>query len=151
MRVSLDGRGAAWARTALRLALALLFLAASVDKLLHPEQFAVLVENYRVLPPVLVNPVAVVLPWLELLLALALLLGRWLEGALSLSFLLLVGFWAVLLFNWARGVDVTCGCFSTTPGTAEGAHMAWYALRDGLFVLLAAIALRAHWPVFRTR
>ncbi len=131
------------AEKGLRSLLALLFLYASVDKLLHPADFAAIIRDYRILPEALVNLVAVVLPWVELLLGILLLSGVWLEAALLLANLLLLTFWGALVFNYARGIDVSCGCFSTSR--EQGGAMGWYVLRDALFVLLGLAAAVLGW------
>lgn len=123
---------------ALRLFLAGLFAYASLDKIAHPDQFAAILHDYRLLPQAVVPFTAVVLPWLEAVLALALVLGRWREGALFLSVALLAAFWASLAVNMARGLDVSCGCFSAAKDS-DG-NMAWYLVRDGFFVLTGLAA-----------
>jgi hypothetical protein len=109
-----------------RLALGIVFVYASVDKILNPAAFAQAVYNYQILPDLLINLTAIVLPWMELF-----------PGATFLSTLLLVTFFGALLFNTARGLNIDCGCFSTTDGTLSGTSMGWYVLRDGGFLLLA--------------
>lgn len=123
----------------LRLILGGIFIAASADKIVHPVEFAAIVRDYRVLPPALSNLTALLLPWLELVLGALLLAGRWREGTLFLVNLLLVTFWTTLVVNYFRGIDVACGCFSTTPD--QDANMLWYIVRDGFFVLLGLAAV----------
>ncbi len=123
----------------LRFALGAIFLAGSWDKLLHPAEFAAIIADYRVLSEALVNPAAVLLPWLELVLGLLLVAGRLADGALWLSNLLLWAFWLSLLSARLRGLDVDCGCFSVSA--QGGGHMTWYLVRDGLLVVLGLAAL----------
>lgn len=122
----------------LRVALGGVFIYASVDKILHPHDFAVIVKAYRILPDLLVNPVAVILPWLELVLGLCLVLNVWVSGALLLANTLLVAFLSMVILNGLRGIDVACGCF-TTDATAHGSFL-WYVTRDSLLLLLGAAA-----------
>lgn len=129
----------------LRLALAGILIAASADKMLHPQSFAAVVRDYRILPPALVNLTAIVLPWLELTLGVLLLAGRMRLGTLLLVNALLLTFLAALVTNYFRGIDVGCGCFSTTREASS--PMLWYIIRDGAFV---ALALGAAWAC-RTR
>jgi len=121
-----------------RLFLGGIFVYASYDKLLHPVPFAEIVYNYQILPDPLVNLVALLLPWIELLAGLSLILGVWLPGALLISNLLLLVFFSTLVFNLARGLDIDCGCFTTSVGPSSGGHMVWYLLRDGFFLLVGA-------------
>jgi uncharacterized membrane protein YphA (DoxX/SURF4 family) len=129
-----------------RLALGALFIAASIDKIVHPGDFANIIHNYRILPDSLINIVAIVLPWLEGLLGLAIMTGTLLPGAAVLSNLLLVTFFSALIFNLARGLNVHCGCFSTKI-TGEP-QTAWYIVRDSGFLLLGIFVLV---QVFRKR
>jgi uncharacterized membrane protein YphA (DoxX/SURF4 family) len=118
----------------LRLVLAGVFFYACADKLVHPQAFARIVDGYQVLPARLVWPVAVWLPWLELLLGVCLFTGLWRDGAVALSIGLLATFWLLLVFNYFRGVDVNCGCFSSTP--ADHGSMIWYIGRDAVLLAL---------------
>jgi uncharacterized membrane protein YphA (DoxX/SURF4 family) len=129
----------------MRLLLGVIFIAASIDKIAHPAEFARIVQNYQILPGHLVNIASIVLPWFEALIGAFILCGWWLPGATALASLLLVVFLAALGYAVARGIDVHCGCFSTK---ASGpAHTAWYFLRDLLFLLLSASVMI---KVFRT-
>lgn len=96
-----------------RLLLGLVFVYASYDKILHPQAFALAVFNYQVLPDGVINLVALILPWFELLLGLCLLIGILLPGATVAGTGLLVVFLGALVFNQIRGLDIHCGCFST--------------------------------------
>lgn len=118
----------------LRLVLGGIFIYASLDKIAHPEAFAEIIYNYQVLPGALINLSAIVLPWLELVLGVLLIIGRFMPGATSISTLLLAAFWAALLFNMVRGLDIHCGCFSTQ--TNDAATMAWYVTRDTAFLAM---------------
>lgn len=98
-----------------RLVMAGVFIYASIDKIIHPDLFAQAVYNYQVLPGYLVNLTALVLPWLELTLGTCLLINRWMPGASALAVLLMVVFVGLILLNLARGLDISCGCFSAAP------------------------------------
>jgi len=130
------------ADVAVRVALAGIFIYASWDKILHPKDFSAVVRDYRILPDILVNIPAIILPWLELMLGVLLLAGRLREGTLLLVNALLITFWITLVVNYFRGIDVGCGCFSTTR--EESSPMLWYIFRDGLFVILALGAAWVH-------
>jgi len=117
---------------------------ASADKILHPQDFAAIVKNYRLLPEVLVNLTAIWLPWFELVLGVCLYTGFWRQGALLLATSLLAAFWLALLFNSFRGLDVNCGCFSSASSDpSEAAPMLWYIGRDALLLALPLAAWEA--------
>jgi uncharacterized membrane protein YphA (DoxX/SURF4 family) len=117
-----------------RLLVGVIFIAASIDKIIHPAAFAQVVHNYRILPDALINVTAIVLPWVELVLGSLLLLGLWIPGTVVLANLLFLAFFCVLLFNLARGLNIHCGCFSSST---QGDPMStWYLIRDAVFLLL---------------
>jgi uncharacterized membrane protein YphA (DoxX/SURF4 family) len=120
-----------------RLILGGVFIYASVDKILHPAAFAETVYNYKILPDALINLTAIILPWLELLLGIFLVSGVYLPGAIFLINILLVTFFVALVFNFARGLDIHCGCFTTSQEASINACMCLYVIRDGAFLLLA--------------
>jgi uncharacterized membrane protein YphA (DoxX/SURF4 family) len=128
-----------YAPTILRILLGALFVAASWDKILHPAEFASIIRDYRLLPEMLVPPLAVLLPWIELGVGALLLVGRVTFGALFLANSMLVVFWTALVITALRGIDINCGCFSVSAESTLS--MGWYVLRDGLFVLLGMAAL----------
>lgn len=124
-----------------RVVLGAVFVYASFDKILHPAVFAEGVYYYQILPDSLINLTAVILPWLELLLGIMLITGFWIPGASALSTLLLTIFMGAIVFNLARGLDISCGCFSTSA--SEGSMSVLTILRDTVFLLLAVYLLFA--------
>ena len=103
-----------------RLSVAGLFLAACIAKILHPEEFALAVHRYRILPGEWVNAVAIVLPWIELTTALSLLFAPArlrAAGAILIAGMLTV-FTLAISMNLIRGIEASCGCFSTRADAA---------------------------------
>jgi uncharacterized membrane protein YphA (DoxX/SURF4 family) len=103
----------------LRILLGIIFIYASWDKILHPGDFAKIVENYRVLPRALVNIPAVFIPWVELLCGISLILGVFVGGSSLILSFLLVFFIFLLISAILRGIDTACGCFSTSPEASK--------------------------------
>lgn len=120
---------------AARIILGLIFLFACYDKLLHSRAFAEVIYNYQVLPDGLVNITAILLPWVELVLGLSLIFNVWIPGAAVLGNLLLMAFFMALIFNLARGLDVSCGCFSTAQGEKDADYVT--VLRDLSFLVVS--------------
>ncbi len=119
----------------IRIALGIVFIYASIDKIFHPAAFAQDVYNYQILPDALINITALILPWLELFLGTCLIAGILMPGALLLANLLLIVFMAALIFNLSRGLNVHCGCFSTkATGIADKSEMIWTIVRDAVFL-----------------
>jgi cobalt-zinc-cadmium efflux system protein len=129
-----------------RLILGGVFVYASFDKILHPHEFAEVVYNYQILPDALVNLTAILLPWLELCAGVFLILGLFLRGALFTCNMLLAVFLVALAFNLARGLDIDCGCFSSSVGPSTGGSMILYLLRDAF---LLAMGLSVFFYVLR--
>ncbi|HOV86863.1 MAG TPA: MauE/DoxX family redox-associated membrane protein, partial [Syntrophobacteraceae bacterium] len=125
----------------IRISLGIVFFAASADKILHPAPFARIIHNYQILPSSLVNLTAIILPWTELLLGLFLLAGWWLYGTVLLSGALFTVFLGALAFNAARGLDIHCGCFSTS--LEAGGGTVWTMVRDlGFWVMALYLGCR---------
>ncbi|MDO9584403.1 MAG: MauE/DoxX family redox-associated membrane protein [Desulfomicrobium sp.] len=126
----------------LRLALALIFVAAAPQKILAPDDFAVSVASYLILPDVLVNFTALTLPWLEMIVAILLVCRAWTGPALFLANAMLAVFLAAVVSAYARGIDLNCGCFSSAPTASE--DMVFYIVRDVVFVALGLTAAWLH-------
>jgi uncharacterized membrane protein YphA (DoxX/SURF4 family) len=98
----------------------LIFAASSLAKLGDLHSFAEEVHNFKLLPIALDHLVTMTLPWIELVAALALILGvRARSGAIVVAFLLVV-FTTGVVTAMARGLDIECGCFGTADGTRVG-------------------------------
>lgn len=122
------------------LALAGVFIAAALPKISNPDQFALAVYQYQMLPTLLVNPVAIYLPWLEISCAAALvILPSARRGALLLVAGMLLAFTLAIAFVVVKGQPIPCGCFGD-DSTAAG----WWSLaRNCGLLVLTALALRA--------
>lgn len=88
-----------------------LWLAAGVFKLADPAAFARDIGHYRLIPDLGSAAAAVYLPWLEIVLGVALWLPRFREVARGLSLVLLGVFGVALAAALVRGLDIRCGCF----------------------------------------
>lgn len=121
-------------RTAALFVVAAVFAAAGLLKLADPAAFATDIGHYRIVPPPVAAALAVYLPWLELLLAAALLWPRFQPPARLLLLVLTGAFSAALLSALLRGIDLSCGCFG---GTGAGMSAGWALARNAiLFGLL---------------
>jgi uncharacterized membrane protein YphA (DoxX/SURF4 family) len=109
----------------LRVALGGVFIVASIDKLRHPEAFATAIANYRLLPYTVINAMAIVLPWLEVITGAVLVLGVWIRASTMIVLGLLFAFSVGISQALLRGLDIGCGCFSTNPNAAR---MSWWTL-----------------------
>lgn len=117
------------------------FVYASFDKILHPAAFAEAVYNYQILPDGLINLMTIILPCLELVLGIFLIINFWMPGTVVMINLFLMTFIGALLFNMARGLNINCGCFSTTA--VESSMNILTVLRDTSFLAIAVYLLYA--------
>ena len=137
------------AGTLARFGLAAVWLLSGVPKALDPDQTYVAVRAYDVLPPLGVELVAAVLPWLEIALAVLLLLGLGTRAAALVSAGLLLVFVAGVAQAWARGLSIDCGCFGG-GGVVEPGRTAYVQelARDAGFLVLAVwLVVRPRTPV----
>ncbi len=111
-----------------------IFIAASIPKILHPGEFAEIVFNYQILPGRLINLFAIVLPWLEFVTGIMLVFGIWAKGAVIIVNLLLLTFVTVMAYDLTRGLDVSCGCFSTNINAGPANFL--YLVRDIVFSIM---------------
>ena len=123
------------------LALAGVLIAAALPKISNPDKFALAVYQYQLLPTMLVNPVAIYLPWLEISCAAALIvLPSARRGALLRVAGMLVVFTMAIAWVVIRGQAIPCGCFGGDDSAAAG----WWSLaRNCGLLALTALALRS--------
>ncbi len=120
----------------LRLGLGGLFLWAAAGKIADPHTFARDIANYRLVPDTLAPAMAALLPFVEVGLGFALVLGLWTRAA-AIGIAGLMGVFTVAVgAAFARGIDVACGCFGggSTP-------IGWLTIARDVALLAAAIAL----------
>lgn len=99
-------------RSLVRWLLAAVFLGAALSKLANLQEFYADILAYQLPAPVpLVRLAAMSLPWLELLCGLLLLFGGCRRAALAWTILLLAVFVLATGQAWARGLNISCGCF----------------------------------------
>ena len=128
----------------IRVILGVIFIYASYDKILHPKAFAEVVYNYQILPDKLINLTAIFLPWFEIMIGVFLIVGFWMPGTVIWCNTLLVIYIGALGFNLARGLDINCGCFSTTKGGSVSIeHILWDAVFLSLSIYLSFFVFRS--------
>jgi len=133
----------------LRVALGAVFIVASLDKIQNPEAFATTIANYRLLPYKSINGIAIVLPWLEVITGVLLVLGVWVRANTTIVWGLLLAFSIAICQALARGLDISCGCFSTNP-VAERMSL-WTLIWDFIWLCWGSLIWvfdRGHYSVF---
>lgn len=102
------------------------FLWASWYKIIEPASFAKSIWYYHLVPGYLINLMALILPWLEMLVGLGLIFGIWYRGAMLWSLLMNLMFIVALSSAVMRGLNIECGCFKS--GGGSGSAAAWKSL-----------------------
>lgn len=138
MRRFLENR---WFLFALRIALRGVFLYAGTTKASNPQAFADSIATFKMLPPRLINIVALALPLFEMLLGLMLISG-WKARAASLAVAgLAIVFGIALGQALIRGLAVDCGCFgSGEPSTLK----TWISFGRAALMLTGSLWLSCH-------
>jgi putative oxidoreductase len=118
--------------TIARIAIGALFIYAASSKF-DAIKFAQEVNNYRLLPAVFVNLVAVALPFVELLAGIMLVVGFRIRAASFTIVGLLCGFIFAMSYVWAKGIDIECGCFG------KGTKVGFRAVSEDVGMILLAL------------
>jgi uncharacterized membrane protein YphA (DoxX/SURF4 family) len=125
-----------WLILALRVVIGAIFIVAGVSKLGHADVFAAQIAGFRLLPQVVIPPMATVLPFLEILLGGYLILGLFTRTAAWIAVAFFAAFDAAIASAVVRGMTVSCGCFGPNDTTVT----TWAEVaRDFVFVVLAII------------
>lgn len=94
-----------------RCCLGLFLLPSALGKLRNRRNFLEGLLNYQILPKRVARVFGFVLPWIELGLALALLLGIALPITGVITILLLISFIIAITINLHRGREIKCNCY----------------------------------------
>lgn len=123
-----------------RVVLGAIFVVAGASKVGHAAEFAQQIAAFRLLPQPVIAPMALVLPFLEIMLGGYLVIGLFTRAAAWVAALLLLMFDGAIASAVVRGMTLNCGCFGTHDTTVT----TWTEVaRDAVFVLLAVfVALR---------
>ncbi len=103
---------------AIRIVLAAVFVYAGYLKIVDPMPLADSIASFKILPRMVVNPMALGLPAFEIAAGLLLLIG-WTRRAAALAIVIVTAvFAAAMLSALIRGINVDCGCFGTGGGSS---------------------------------
>lgn len=133
-------------RLAVRLVPAGLLLWAGLSKAFDRQEAILAVDAYDVLPDGWVRIVAALLPWVEIAVAVLLVLGLFVRFAGLATAALASLFILALAQAKARGLAIDCGCFG---GGGAGDGVGWWDIVRDVPIALAGIylAMRPHGPL----
>jgi len=124
-----------------RLVLGGLLIVTGALKIGHPVDLASAIAGFRLLPAELAAPLAIILPYFELLLGLYLVAGLFTRVAAWVAAVQFIVYAAAIGSAVVRGIPANCGCFG--PGDAAVADWPHVAFDLALAALAVLIALRA--------
>lgn len=119
-----------------RLYLGGLFIYASLNKINYPAEFSDNIAAYLLVPVWLVNPMAIFLPWIELVSGVCLVTGIRVRASAAIITTLLAGFTVALVMVLVKEIPIDCGCFQNVGDPVSwrtvGRDLAWLAM--GLYI-----------------
>lgn len=114
---------------------------AAIPKIAEPLAFATSIGHYEMMPVWAVNAFALIVPWLEVLIGVALVVGLRIRTSAVVSGTLLAMFTVAVAWAVIHGLEIDCGCF----GSAGGEEVSWLKVLKNTG-LIAACALIAWHP-----
>src|SRR5258706_8008307 len=118
-----------------RLFLGTVFIVASIDKITAPDAFAANIAAYKLMPYSLVNMLALVIPWVELICGVFLVGGVYMRGSSVVLSALLVIFIVAMASALLRGLKIDCGCFGKEHATV----VSWIKVLEDLGYMVLAL------------
>jgi uncharacterized membrane protein YphA (DoxX/SURF4 family) len=110
----------------IRVLLGGLLLLAGILKVAHPTELAASVASFRLLPAAIVGPLALALPYLEILLGAYLIAGLFTRTVAAVVALQFVAYAGAIGSAVARHIPANCGCFGPNDSaTADWPHVAF--------------------------
>lgn len=129
----------AHAQSLLRWAVGIILIMSALPKLQSPQLFLTKIFEYELLGPNMGTILAMVIPFLEIILAACLLGGICVESALFLAVLLFGAFLTAESSAVWRGLEISCGCFSLD--VSQQAKVSYVSLARTACLLLLVSAL----------
>ena len=126
-----------------RWAVGLMFIYASLYKIIDPGEFARSIQNYKIAPYGLTNLMALILPWIEFLSGLFLIIGKcMIRGSTLVISGLLIIFIVAMISAIVRGLDIECGCLSS-GGQGSDYDLYFSLFRNVIFLAMCFSIFRS--------
>ena len=122
---------------AARFYLAYVFISACIHKLIDPTSFAIDIATYQMLPLVFINPLAIVLPYVELGTGIMLATGTKARSAALMVCGMMIMFMIALSYALMHDLSISCGCFASNAAAGSDPISGLTMLRDSAWLLIA--------------
>lgn len=109
-----------WVVRLARYGIGAVFAFAALAKIGDVDAFSKQVHAFELVPVALENVIAMTVPWIELVAALALFAGVRARGAALLTLAMMIVFTAAVGVAAARGLTIDCGCFGSVAPEPVG-------------------------------
>ena len=103
-----------------RVFIGLIFIIAGMEKIIAPEEFAISISNYKILPDFSLNIFAIIIPWIEVVTGLFMMFNIQSKENSFIVLNLYILFTVMIIIAVLRGLDIDCGCFGTNDGQQVG-------------------------------
>lgn len=116
----------------IRTIIGIIFIFYGVAKIADPSQFANEIGNYGMTPDFITHLLALILPWAEMIVGVLLLFGIYQNENGLLATLMLLMFTFGVIFAFASGLDINCGC---SGGNAQQ-KVGWSKILENIGLIL---------------
>ncbi|NQV38144.1 MAG: DoxX family membrane protein [Candidatus Marinimicrobia bacterium] len=120
-----------------RVLLGIVLIIAGAEKIVQPAEFARAIGNYHIMPYGLENVMAIILPWLEVIIGSALIFGFMVDGAAVLSLGMMTVFVVAISSAILRGYNIECGC-GLKSGEMVGMGK---IIEDSIYILMSLLII----------
>jgi len=104
----------------IRIIVGFVFIITGISKIVEPAQFAREITNYDMMFLPLINLMAIILPWLEIVTGFLFVFGVRIKANTILLAAMILMFNFAITVAWARGLDINCGCYSNVAEQTVG-------------------------------
>lgn len=119
----------------IRIVLGFVFIYAGAEKISNPDNFALAISNYRLLPISSLNIFAITLPWIEIITGIFLVFGISVKENSAIILAMLLVFTLAIIISLLRGLSIECGCFG------KGTQIGLLKIGENLLMIIGSLIL----------
>ena len=119
----------------IRIIISFVFIYAGAEKISNPDDFALSISNYRLLPTSTLNFFSITLPWIEIVTGILLLFGISVKENSAIILTMLSVFTIAIIISLFRGLSIDCGCFG------KGTQIGLFKLGENFLMIIGSLLL----------